>query len=66
MQQFKWCVFYGVGFHSEETENSILWSICFNMCQVVYLHSHNRCILPSLPNNLNILPKLMYPHPNQN
>jgi hypothetical protein len=35
-------LFYRVGFPSEDAENSVLWSIRLNICQVVYLHSHNK------------------------
>jgi hypothetical protein len=29
-------------------------------------HSHNKCIPPNLPSNLNIISKLVHSHPNQN
>jgi hypothetical protein len=44
------------------TQKTILWS-CFNICQVIYLNSHNT-IFP--PNNPSIIPKPVQSSSNQN
>jgi hypothetical protein len=55
-----------IGLPSEDAENSMLWSSYLNVCWVICLHSLNRFIPVSIPNNPNIVRKSMHSHPNQN